>query len=69
MTYSYGPKAPGDEIDRSNSRSPRWHDTCGRCGYARINQRHGPPPRPLASEPPEECEFLEPTEADREGAK
>ena len=63
MAHSYGPNAPGIEIDRLNSNNPRWLDTCARCGFARINQRHGPPPRTPATVPPEECEFLEPRAA------
>ena len=63
--YSYGPNAPAPEIARTNSNDPRWHDVCGRCGYARINQRHGPPPRTMALPgTPTECVFKEPADAE-----
>ena len=59
MAYSYGLNTPGAEINPSNSGDPRWRDECRACGYARINQRHGPPPRTRAFWPPEECRFVE----------
>ncbi len=55
-TYGYGEGAP--ELGSSNSADPRWSDICTSCGYARINQRHGPPPRTQALPGTvEECVF------------
>ena len=55
--WSYGPDCPFERQDSMNYHDPLWKDLCRKCGFTRSNVRHGPPPRPKAVVPPDECRF------------